>query len=48
MSQNLDKLKDKIAEAYKGGGEKRIAKQHSLADLRSLQHFYLQFWKIQR
>lgn len=28
MSQNLDKLKEKIAEAHKGGGEKRIAKQH--------------------
>ncbi len=28
MSQNLDKLKEKIAEAHKGGGEKRIQKQH--------------------
>ncbi|SDR90167.1 acyl-CoA carboxylase subunit beta [Gramella sp. MAR_2010_147] len=28
MSQNLDKLKEKIAEAHKGGGEKRITKQH--------------------
>ncbi|WP_298248292.1 acyl-CoA carboxylase subunit beta [uncultured Christiangramia sp.] len=28
MSQNLEKLKEKIAEAHKGGGEQRIAKQH--------------------
>jgi len=28
MSQNTEKLKEKIAEALKGGGEKRIAKQH--------------------
>ena len=28
MSNNLNKLKEKIAEAHKGGGEKRIEKQH--------------------
>ncbi|WP_029037406.1 acyl-CoA carboxylase subunit beta [Salinimicrobium xinjiangense] len=28
MSQNTEKLKEKMAEALKGGGEKRIAKQH--------------------
>src|SRR5680860_1031004 len=28
MSQNIEKLKDKIAQAHLGGGEKRIAKQH--------------------
>ncbi|MDT0643946.1 acyl-CoA carboxylase subunit beta [Zunongwangia sp. F363] len=28
MSDNIDKLKDKIAQAHLGGGEKRIAKQH--------------------
>lgn len=28
MSQNTEKLKEKIAQAHLGGGEKRIAKQH--------------------
>ena len=28
MSQNKEKLQEKLAEALKGGGEKRIAKQH--------------------
>ncbi|WP_373059307.1 acyl-CoA carboxylase subunit beta [Zunongwangia sp. H14] len=28
MSENIDKLKDKVAQAHLGGGEKRIAKQH--------------------
>ena len=28
MSKNIQKLKDKIAQAHLGGGEKRIAKQH--------------------
>jgi propionyl-CoA carboxylase beta chain len=28
MSQNIEKLNDKIKQAHLGGGEKRIAKQH--------------------
>ncbi|MDT0676629.1 acyl-CoA carboxylase subunit beta [Autumnicola musiva] len=28
MSKNIEKLKDKVAQAHLGGGEKRIAKQH--------------------
>ena len=28
MSQNIEKLNDKIAQAHLGGGEKRIDKQH--------------------
>ena len=29
MSDSIKKLQDKLAEAYKGGGEKRIKKQHA-------------------
>jgi len=33
MSQNIEKLNDKIAQAHLGGGEKRIAKQHEMKKL---------------